>query len=296
LFGRFEALGCNPFAARILAHDVGVGKFRCAFLTQKERDNESGLDYFGARYYSSVFGRFMSCDPILGNGPQVLNRYAYVKNNPMNRLDLSGGKDLSAQEASFVRQFLPFVLRAAIHLKASAGGIFAVASYESYRGTGGHYPHKGDVFGMNGGKLGGGKNFETPGQDFADFESLIRRRYAHAIGVQGAKDFIDALQSGGTAGRGYKWNSEPGKDYAGILKSHIENYAFQYFDEEVLTPLGKGSEMRRPSENQIRPMGKMLHWALVEIRGLGTEGKSEQAADLPDAFHSLPAYMFSADF
>jgi hypothetical protein len=58
----------------------------------------------------------------------------------------------------------------------------------------------------------------------------------------------------------------------------------------------QGSETKRPSENQIRLMGKMLHWALVEIRGLGREGKSEQAADLADAFHSLPAYMFSTHF
>lgn len=32
-------------------------------FTQKERDIESGLDYFGARYYSSAQGRFTSVDP-----------------------------------------------------------------------------------------------------------------------------------------------------------------------------------------------------------------------------------------
>lgn len=32
-------------------------------FTQKERDAESGLDYFGARYYSSPQGRFTSVDP-----------------------------------------------------------------------------------------------------------------------------------------------------------------------------------------------------------------------------------------
>jgi RHS repeat-associated protein len=34
-----------------------------AFSTGKERDAESGLDYFGARYYASTMGRFTSADP-----------------------------------------------------------------------------------------------------------------------------------------------------------------------------------------------------------------------------------------
>lgn len=40
----------------------------------------------------------------------------------------------------------------------------------------------------------------------------------------------------------------------------------------------------------------MLHWALIEMRGLGHQGKAEQAADLADAFHNLPVYLWSEDF
>jgi RHS repeat-associated protein len=68
-------------------------------FTGKERDTESGNDYFGARYYSSVMGRFMSPDwsakyePVpyakLDN-PQTLNLYAYVMNNPLTRFDPDG--------------------------------------------------------------------------------------------------------------------------------------------------------------------------------------------------------------
>jgi RHS repeat-associated protein len=46
--------------------------------TGKERDAESGNDYFGARYYASSMGRFMSPDPsrlsIMPNNPQTWNR------------------------------------------------------------------------------------------------------------------------------------------------------------------------------------------------------------------------------
>lgn len=68
-------------------------------FTGKERDFESGLDYFGARYYGSSMGRFMSPDwtaepdPVpwaeLEN-PQTLNLYAYVGNNPLSRTDPFG--------------------------------------------------------------------------------------------------------------------------------------------------------------------------------------------------------------
>jgi RHS repeat-associated protein len=63
-------------------------------FTQKERDSESGLDYFLARYYSSSQGRFTSVDPALTSGkqmaPQSWNRYVYALNNPLVYVDDNG--------------------------------------------------------------------------------------------------------------------------------------------------------------------------------------------------------------
>jgi len=61
-------------------------------FTGKERDNESGLDYFGARYDSSSLGRFMTPDTMGGHleNPQSLNKYAYVLNNPTSLTDPTG--------------------------------------------------------------------------------------------------------------------------------------------------------------------------------------------------------------
>jgi len=63
-------------------------------FTGKERDPESGLDNFLARYYGSSIGRFMSADdPFVGwqlNDPQSLNLYAYVQDNPINDVDPTG--------------------------------------------------------------------------------------------------------------------------------------------------------------------------------------------------------------
>ncbi len=59
-------------------------------FTGKEKDASSGLNYFGARYYDSDAGRFVSVDP-LGDGA---NHYVYVSNNPMNYIDPTGRKML----------------------------------------------------------------------------------------------------------------------------------------------------------------------------------------------------------
>jgi len=64
------------------------------FLTLKERDIETGLDYIGARYYGSNQGRFTSVDPSRGsiksNNPQTWNRYVYTLNNPLVYIDING--------------------------------------------------------------------------------------------------------------------------------------------------------------------------------------------------------------
>jgi RHS repeat-associated protein len=83
----------------------GVVYDYCATVTQhyrftgKERDTESGLDNFGARYFASTMGRFMTPDwaarptavpyAVFGD-PQSLNLYTYVRNDPVSRADADG--------------------------------------------------------------------------------------------------------------------------------------------------------------------------------------------------------------
>jgi len=63
-------------------------------FTGYERDEESGLDYAQARYYSGRHGRFTSVDPLTASmktrNPQSFNRYAYVDNNPLGFTDPGG--------------------------------------------------------------------------------------------------------------------------------------------------------------------------------------------------------------
>ena len=69
-------------------------------FTGKERDSESGLDNFGARYNASTMGRWMSPDLVnvtedrVVNPANTLNKYAYGGNNPLKYVD-TDGKDVT---------------------------------------------------------------------------------------------------------------------------------------------------------------------------------------------------------
>ncbi len=62
------------------------------YFTGKKTDSETGLIYFGARYYNPKLGRFITPDTIVQSpyNPQTLNRYSYCNNNPINLVDPTG--------------------------------------------------------------------------------------------------------------------------------------------------------------------------------------------------------------
>jgi RHS repeat-associated protein len=64
--------------------------------TGKERDEESGLYYHGARYYLPWLGRWVCCDPLgLVDGVDV---YAYVRGNPIKNLDIDGEETMEFED------------------------------------------------------------------------------------------------------------------------------------------------------------------------------------------------------
>jgi RHS repeat-associated protein len=72
----------------------GSGDTNRKKFTGYERDNETGLDFAQARFYSSPSGRFTSPDPFSASAviadPQTFNRYGYCRNNPVNSVDPTG--------------------------------------------------------------------------------------------------------------------------------------------------------------------------------------------------------------
>ena len=114
-----------PFGEEILVsgssarHNVAAygspGQLRHKF-TGKERDAESGMDYFLARYYSSPMGRFLSVDPdnagALPGDPQSWNAYPYTRSNPLKYVDPTGKFFVVAKRGrKQVQQFISTMLR-----------------------------------------------------------------------------------------------------------------------------------------------------------------------------------------
>jgi RHS repeat-associated protein len=60
--------------------------------TSQVLDDETGLYYFGARYYDPIIGRFIQPDTAVPNrfDPQAYDRYAYTRDNPLEYVDPSG--------------------------------------------------------------------------------------------------------------------------------------------------------------------------------------------------------------
>ena len=88
--------GNPPSPTLVRSADLGyqqVDSVRQKF-TGKERDYETGLDYFGARFFSSLQGRYTSPDDFLNDthpvDPAGWNLYAYVRNNPLAYVDPDG--------------------------------------------------------------------------------------------------------------------------------------------------------------------------------------------------------------
>jgi RHS repeat-associated protein len=84
-----------PFGGERVYTNSGPQNYK---FTGKERDSESGLDNFGARYDSSQYCRFMTPDSHAIDSqriadPQRLNLYAYARNNPLLYVD-PDGKDV----------------------------------------------------------------------------------------------------------------------------------------------------------------------------------------------------------
>jgi RHS repeat-associated protein len=103
-----EEIGSDQGSRSLVTGYVTSDKTRQKF-TQKGRDTESGLDYFGARYCSSPQGRFTSVDAGRLNkrhlaNPQKWNRYPYTINNPLKYIDPNGLEELIVIVNIFIPQ------------------------------------------------------------------------------------------------------------------------------------------------------------------------------------------------
>jgi RHS repeat-associated protein len=147
--------------------------------TGQTDDDETGLYYYGARYYDPQLGRFIQPDTNVQSpdNPQTLNRYAYCGNNPLNYTDPSGN-------FSFVTGLIGAAVGAIV------GGVWAAVTHHSI------------LRGVLGGALAGflvGCGISAGGADFASFAGISSAEGAAAGGAVGgaAGGAADASINGG---------------------------------------------------------------------------------------------------
>jgi RHS repeat-associated protein len=83
-----------PFGESFISQKVSSYDVRYKF-TGKERDAETGYDYFGARYYSSELSVWLSVDPLADDFPHI-SPYNYVEQNPVKYIDEEGENPIGA--------------------------------------------------------------------------------------------------------------------------------------------------------------------------------------------------------
>jgi RHS repeat-associated protein len=101
-----ETVASLPFGDDLVTTSTcGEGDVSPMHFTGKERDSESGLDDFGARYFGSSLGRFMSPDGPFSDqnneNPQSWNLYTYARNNPLRFTDADGRACVQQEDGSY---------------------------------------------------------------------------------------------------------------------------------------------------------------------------------------------------
>jgi RHS repeat-associated protein len=84
-FGETVRAAVDPGLSAALRQELATQPFR---FSTKFTDGETGLVYYGLRYYDPGLGRFLNRDPLGEAGGE--NLYAFVGNGPVNRLDVLG--------------------------------------------------------------------------------------------------------------------------------------------------------------------------------------------------------------
>ncbi|OFX84020.1 MAG: hypothetical protein A2W99_03275 [Bacteroidetes bacterium GWF2_33_16] len=88
-YEEYHPFGTSSYRVSKPDSDLSLKRYR---FSGKERDDETGFYYFGARYYAAWLGRWTSSDP--EGFIDGLNLFSYVSNNPINYIDINGTEKL----------------------------------------------------------------------------------------------------------------------------------------------------------------------------------------------------------
>jgi RHS repeat-associated protein len=120
-YEEYYPYGSTSYQTGTSAAEVSLKRYR---YTGKERDEESGFSYHGARYYAPWLGRWTACDPMVTSAG--ISAYTYANNNPVRFSDPGGAQAMPSPELLAINS-MPPSLRAFVGVFYGAGQALAGA-------------------------------------------------------------------------------------------------------------------------------------------------------------------------
>lgn len=200
----------DPNTGQLIVGDMSSSVSPYGFTGQRH-DASTGLYFYGGRYYDPQLGRFIQPDTVVQDlsDPQFLNRYSYVRNNPVNMVDPTGNfAFLAVLGAMLVKAAIGAAIGAftSVALGAATGQIHSFKDVGRFAAVG---AATGTVGGVGAFAFGaGGLGLTGIAKGIADFGTFVG---AGALGGG-----IDSEMSGGSFGQGALYGAALGGAVYGI--------------------------------------------------------------------------------
>src|SRR6056297_1269836 len=100
-YEEYHPFGTTSYRSGRTETEVSLKRYK---YVGKERDEETGLYYYGARYYAAWIARFVSVDPLQHDYP-IYTPYQYAGNQPIIAIDLDGLEPKKVEETEGFKAF-----------------------------------------------------------------------------------------------------------------------------------------------------------------------------------------------